>query len=206
MPDGDVIPRSPVRLWKKPHRMLSSGADAEDVAGCISDALMASLREKGGLPGAHDLAAVVGALVDGNIGLSEAIAESREVEWRCDAHLHTRLAGEATRRLLVEIAQGKVAVAEPLATVAEESCKQLIRYHLLGRIGPDQQGVYYSTHDDYLGWERSVLAPVESKIAAIAADLAHDPTGRSLPRRGPATKARRPQTAAILESDLLGIR
>lgn len=206
MPDGDVVPRAPVRLWKRPHSLLSSAADAETVADGICHSLVGSLRDKGGLPGAQDLASVVDAMVAGDISLSDALAETHEVEWRHGAHTHTRVAAEAVRRLLVEISQGKALSSESLRTVAEESCWQLIRYQLLGRIGPDQQGVNYSTHEEYLRWEQQVLAPIQSRVGAIAAGLARDPTGHSLSRNRQVPAPARPETATIPETDLLQVR
>lgn len=206
MPDGDVIPRTPVRLWKRLHSLLLSAADAEAVADGICHSLVGSLRDKGGLPGAGDLAAVVDAMIAGNISLSDALAETHEVEWRHGAHIHTRIASEAVRRLLVAISQGKALGSEPLRAVAEESCWQIIRYQLLGRIGPDQQGVNYSTHEEYLRWEQQVLAPIQSRVGAIAADLARDPTGHSLSRNRQVPAPSRPETATILETDLLEVR
>ncbi len=206
MPDGDVIPRKPVRLWKRPHSLLSSAADAETVGDGICHSLVESLRDKGGLPGAADLAAIVDAMVAGNTSLPGALAETHEVEWQYDAHTHTRVAAEAVRRLLVAISQGRALGSETLRAVSEEFCQQLISYQLIGRIGPDQQGVNYGTHEDYLQWERQVLAPIQSRVASVAESLARDPTGRSLPRRSQIRAPARPRTATILEDDLLEVR
>jgi hypothetical protein len=206
MPDGDVVPRTPVRLWKRPYRLLCSAADADAVADGICHSLVGSLRDKGGLPGAQDLASVMDAMVVGNLSLFDALAETHEVEWRYGAHIHTRVSAEAVRRLLVETGQGKVLSSEPLRTVAEESCWQLIRYQLLGRIGPDLHGVNYGTHEEYLRWEQQVLAPIQSRVRTIAANLARDPTGRSLPRKMQTEAPARPETATILETDLLEVR
>ncbi len=206
MPDGDVIPRTPVRLWKRPHSLLSSATDAQAVADGIFHSLVGSLRDKGGLPGTQDLAAIVGDMIAGNISLADALEETHEVEWRHGVHVHTRVAAEATRRVLVEVGQGKALSSAPLRTVTEASCWQLIRHQLLGRIGPDQQGVSYTTHEEYLQWEQRVLAPIQSRVGAIVADVARDPTGRSLPRKSQIQVPARPETEAILETDLLEVR
>lgn len=55
MPDGDVIPSAPVRLWKRPYDLICSGAQAETVADGIYHSLLISIRNKGGLPGAQDM-------------------------------------------------------------------------------------------------------------------------------------------------------
>lgn len=205
MPDGDVITRSPVRLWKRPHDLLCSGADGETVADGICHSLLGSLRDKGGLPGAQDLAALVDSLIVGNTTLPEALEEVHEVEWRHGFHIHTRVAAEAVRRLLVEIGQGKGPNCEPLRAVVVEFCSQLIRYQLLGRIGPDQKGFRYTEYDGYLEWEQKVLGPVQSRVEALVSGLVRDPSGRSLPRRSQVPAPARPETATILQTNLLEI-
>src|SRR3989304_5201824 len=77
MPDGDVIPRTPVRLWKRPHTLLCTGADADVVADGVMHSLIASLRNKGGLPGARDLASAVQEFVAGKVGVADALAQLR---------------------------------------------------------------------------------------------------------------------------------
>ncbi len=203
MPDGDVIPNKPVRLWRRPYDLICSGSDPATVSQAIHSSLLKSLRDKGGLPGAADLASVVSAVAEGRLPLLEALHELREVEWRGGAHLHTRVAAQAVAKLLVELSQGSPLDTSPLRAVLDRFSWELIRYQLLGRLGPDQQGVSFSTYDEYLAWERQYLEPLRPQVDALVSALERDSSGLGLRHMPVNPTPARPQTAGLLETDLL---
>ena len=202
MPDGDVIPDQPVRLWKRPHQLMCSGLDTASVGDAISHSLIRSLRDKGGLPGVGELTAVVERFATGQVALIDALAALRDVERRFLGHLHTRLAARAASRLLVELSQGDLPTAPLSRVVLERFSWELVRYQLLGRRGPDLQGTRFSTYEDRLHWERDHLDAIRPTIDRAVVSLEQDPTGKGL--RVVATSApSEPTTESMLGANLL---
>ncbi|MBI3977414.1 MAG: hypothetical protein HY331_04425 [Chloroflexi bacterium] len=202
MPDGDVIPRRPVPLWKRPYALMHEEADTETIAAGVAGSLWKSLSSKGGLPGASEFADVVGRVASQEITLMDALEQLREIEWQNSGHLHTRLAARAVATLLVGISQGDPLMGPPLRVVIEHFCWEMVRFQLVGRIGPDRQGNWFSTYDERLAWEQKLKEALWPKIAPLVTSLEHDPTGRrSMGVRVPAPSG--PTTASVLDMDLL---
>lgn len=202
VPDGDIFCRVAAPGWTRPVRQLYSGGSAEEVTRAILHALARSLRDRGGIPALPGLSRVVQELADGQLSPDRAFQHVRAIEVEMVGNRHCRVAAEAARQMIVEMAAGVLSAIDATILVPERVCTALVAHHVFERGGPELADRRFGSETELHEFQQDCWRRLAPGIVKLSEKLAQQPTGEGLRAPSVMRRQRRKTTAELLEEPL----
>ena len=202
MPEADRFEKKIPAGWRAAYRdARSDAASGEEVSDKLVTPLCKYLRDNGGVPGFHQIAAE---LTDQDPrSISERIEAIDRIVKEHGRHRHTLIAAEAAKSTLILReamcdSSGSPSIVQQFGV---QVCKNLIEHYFFAnaRINLVAEGVYATEAQTY-EWQSRIEDLLMPRIENIAAQLCERPDAKGL--RAPKRIVRRQSTSSLLDQDL----
>lgn len=203
MPDLDIIDRNAPRGWARAYKLFLGNASVPEVARAATKALARSLRENGGLPGAHLFRRVLDQRMSGELDGHGALEAASAIQHRLGHDRHAKIGARAVGKLLVEFGHRRRLRGESFETLCDRFVHELVDHLFFGRIRPDIVGTKrYPGRAEVEVRELAVREGLEPSLRKIARKLAVSPSADGL-RAPPTSIGPQPTTEEMLDQPIM---
>jgi hypothetical protein len=131
MPDLDIV--SPIAPgWHKPYKLVRGGAEPAEVGRASLAALGRALRQGHGLRSLGELESAAGAVVDGALSASDALARLHAIEHASGGERHTKVAVRTVEGISAQVSDDPGSVHNLGELIAIRFCRDLLAHYLYG--------------------------------------------------------------------------
>ena len=196
MPDRDWYDWNVPRYWRGVARRIEGGDSPQYVSDLAMAALAKSLRSAGGIPGLHEMLAVVHDCAEGQ-SIPQAFRVLREIRIQAGGFELVRIAEKAAQATIAAPDRGNT---DYITEMGRQFLRNALESLLFGRARLYYAGMRFGSVDDAIKWERECLALMQTRADKVFQSLLKDPTAQHF--RTPDRIMPKEETLALLSRAL----